>query len=568
MPSMTIRRRLVLAALLVLCAIPQVLAAPQRRTPRLVVILVVDQMRADYVEKFGAQWTGGFRTLMNEGAWFREAQYPYMTMVTCAGHSTIVTGSLPYVHGIVSNAWWDRQTQKSVNCVADAEQGLVSYGAPANGGTSTRNLRVPTLGDELRLQLKTAPRVVTLSMKDYVSTTMAGRAATAATWFNLGAHSWMTSTFFTKTPVPFIADYVKAHPIEQLAGQAWTKVLPDSAYVYDDNGVGEAAPKGWTAMFPHPLEGTPTAPSPNFYQQWEESPYSDRYLGQLAEYAVDTLKLGQQAGTDYLAISFSALDVVGHDFGPRSQEVQDILAHLDRTLDSLIKHLDRSVGRANYVLSLAADHGVAPIPEQLPAFGITGGRIKTTDLLARLNKLLEPALGAGTHAVRISYADLYFAPGVWEKLSANPPLLQSVIDMLRAEPGIAQVYRGEELRQPLAAGDDPIKRAASYSYFPGRSGDLIIVPRPYWLPGTSGTGHGAPYAYDQRVPLFLLGQGIKGGQYLTAASPVDIAPTFAFLAGITLPAPSGRVLNEALEAIPAPGAGVRAQGPAVREKAK
>lgn len=552
---MTFPRRL-LTTLLVSALLFVPASAATRRTPKLIVILVVDQMRADYIEKFGAHWTGGFRKLMNDGAWFRNAAYPYMTMVTCAGHATIATGSYPATHGIISNSWWDRQAGKTVNCVADPAEKLVGYSGEANGGTSTKTIRVATLSDEMRLQLKASPRIVTFSMKDYTATALAGRRATAATWFNTGARSWMTSTAYAATPVPFIADFVKANPIQKAAGQAWTRLLPESAYVYPDAGVAEATPKGWTATFPHPFEGTPDAPHDNFWEQWEESPFSDQYLGRLAEHAIDTLKLGQQEGTDYLAISFSALDLVGHDFGPRSQEVQDVLSRLDRTLDSLIVRLDQKVGRTNYVLALTADHGIPPIPEQLPEFGVTGGRLNTSELVKRLNELLVADLGPGTHVSRQVYNDLYFAPGVWARLTANQSLLQRVIDTIRAEPAVARVYRGDELAQPLAKDEDPLKRAASYSYHPGRSGDLIIIPRPYWLfgSGTTGTSHGAPYSYDQRVPLFLLGQGVKAGQYLTDAGPVDIAPTLAFLTGITLPAPNGRVLTEALGSMPAPGA--------------
>jgi arylsulfatase A-like enzyme len=532
--------------------------APGRRTPKLVVILVVDQMRADYVEKFGSTWTGGLRRLMSEGAWFREAAYPYATTVTCAGHSTIVTGSLPATHGIVSNAWWDRDAARSQNCVADPDQAIVTYGEPSKGaGTSTKNLRVSTLPDELRSQLATPPRVVSISLKDYTATTMAGRKADAATWFSPSLHSWLTTTAFTSAPVPFVADFIRSHPVEADYGKTWAKLLPDCDYVYPDEAAGENEDT-WTRTFPHVLKGKGSQPDATYYVQWDKSPYSDAYLGAMAAYAVDALKLGQGAGTDYLAVSFSALDMVGHDFGPRSQEVQDILAHLDATIGSLLAHLDRSVGQGRYVLSLAADHGVAPIPEQLTALGLAAGRVVGSDLVARLDKALEPTLGPGKHVARLLYTDLYFVPGDWQKIVANPEALRAVMDTLTSTPGVARVFRGDQLADPSATSEDRLERAASWSYFAGRSGDLIVIPRPYWQFASSaaartGTGHGVPYDYDQHVPLFLFGQGIRAGQYLGAAGPMDIAPTLAFLCGITLPAADGRVLNEALGPVPAPG---------------
>ena len=198
-------------------------------------------------------------------------------------------------------------------------------------------------------------------------------------------------------------------------------------------------------------------------------------------------------------------------------------------------------------MALTADHGVAPIPEQARAAGLSGGRLASANLFARINKALEPTLGPGSHVARLSYSDLYFQPGVWEKLRANPDALRAAIDAARAMPGIARVLRADELEHGTPS-PDRIERAAAFNYFPGRSGDLVIVPRPYYLfsTGTTGTGHGTPYGYDQRVPIFLLGQGIRKGQYLSDAAPVDIAPTLAWLCGVTMASADGRVLTEAV----------------------
>jgi predicted AlkP superfamily pyrophosphatase or phosphodiesterase len=552
------------ALLLVLCA-PLAASAP-RRTPKMVVILVVDQMRADYVEKFGQNWTGGLRRLMDEGAWFREAAYPYLTTVTCVGHSTIVTGSLPRTHGIVGNSWWDREAGRSVNCVADAERTLISYGAPARGGTSTRNLLVPALPDELRVQRSIAPRIVTASLKDYTATMLAGRRADAAVWFNATAHTLATSSAYTTAPVSFVESFVKAHPIDAYFGRAWTKLLPEAAYLYADDAPGEATVAKGTNKFPHLLRGPGDKPDADFYTAWQESPFSDEYLGLFAEAAIDAFKLGQGAGTDYLAVSFSALDEVGHDFGPRSHEIQDVLARLDQTVGSLISHLDRAVGRQNYVLAFTADHGVAPIPEQAIELGLTGGRIPAAEMIARVEKALEPSLGSGKKVAGLVANGLYFAPGVFEKLQANPDAMRAALDAVRSTPGVARVFRADEVGRPFAKAEDPIEQAVADNFFAPRSGDFILVTSPnfFFGSGSTGTSHGSAYGYDQHVPLMLLGQGIRAGQYLTASGPMDVAPTIAFLCGITLAAPDGRVLNEALLPFPAPGAGP-APAPAVKK---
>ena len=205
----------------------------------------------------------------------------------------------------------------------------------------------------------------------------------------------MTSSAFTGKPVPWVSRALALAPIEGDYGRTWTKLLPESDYLYADDAEGERAPAGWTRTFPHVLKGAGAAPDEAFYDLWEESPFSDAFLGRLAEASIDALKLGQGRGTDYLAVSFSALDFVGHDFGPRSHEVQDVLARLDRTLASLIAHLDRTVGRDRYVLALTADHGVSPVPEQMAALGLDAGRVVTPDLIARIDRALEPFLGPG-----------------------------------------------------------------------------------------------------------------------------------------------------------------------------
>ncbi len=521
--------------------------------PKLVVLLVVDQFRADYVTRFSGDWTGGLRRLMDEGAAFTQAAFPYMATLTCVGHASIATGSLPRTHGIAANDFWDRAAGKPDNCMADAGTTVVSYGAPVAGiATSTRKMLVPAFPDELRAQIPAPARVVTLSMKDYTATAMAGRRADVAVWGLQASRSLVTSSGFAQAPVRWVAEFAKANPIDADFGKTWTKLLPEAAYQFADDADGERSPGKWGRTFPHVLRGA-GAPGDDFYLEWEASPYSDRYLGKFAETAIDTLSLGRAAGVDYLAISFSALDLVGHEYGPRSHEVQDVLAHLDRTLGSLLAHLDATVGRANYVLALAGDHGVSPVPEQMASLGLGGGRILTPDLFARIDKALEPFLGEGRKVVKNFYGDFYFAPGVDDRLRANPDAMRAAVDAARSMPGVARVFTSGQLASMQGTPADDLTRAVLAGFHPGRSGDLIIVPLPYYqfassASRTSGTTHGSPYQYDRRVPLFMLGKGIKKGSYTGAASPIDIAPTLAYLCGITLPAADGRVLLEALSA--------------------
>ena len=525
---------------------------PER--PKLVVLLVVDQMRGDYVDKFRGQWNGGLKRLVQEGAWFRDAAYPYAATETCVGHATISTGAFPSTHGMVANGWWERETQKMVTCTADPKaknSGYAGFSAKGGDGDSAWRMQMPSFAEELKFQTGNATRVVTFSLKARASITMAGHKGDAATWFEAGG--WVTSNVYGT--MPFIDDYVKAHPAKDDYGKTWTLSLPESAYWYDEKAAGAAVPEGWEATFPHPLRGKAAGNEPDaaFYEQWASSPFAETYLTRLAETAVDSLGLGKGGGTDFLGVSYSSVDYVGHAFGPRSREIQDILVRLDQDLGELFAHLDKKVGRGNYVVALSADHGVVPIPEDMQKTGADAGRLSLAEVQDKIEKALEPFKYPKPGIARITGSDIYFAPGVYDKLKQDRAAMQAVLDAALAQPGVAAVYPAEEL-QDRPATQNPIRSAMADNYFPGRSGDLFIVPKPYWLLDGSplgkarayGTGHGTPYNYDQHVPVLLMGYGIQPGVYQDEVTPADIAPTLASLCGITLASRDGRVLAQAL----------------------
>jgi predicted AlkP superfamily pyrophosphatase or phosphodiesterase len=525
--------------------------------PKLVVILVVDQMRADYVEHFRQQWTGGLARLVNEGAWFRQAAYPYETTVTCVGHTTISTGAFPATSGIVGNTWYERDEEggaKNVACTADSHVKDIGIGGETSGGDSPARLRVDTFSDALREQSGGGTRVVAFSLKARAAITLAGHRADAVAWHDARTGAWATSSFYGTAVPDFLTQYVTAHPVSADYGKTWTPLLPDSAYLYSDPNIdpldGRHAPNGWTTSFPHPLRGLPTdtVPGPAFYTQWDASPFSDAYMARMAGAAVDSLKLGQTASTDFLAVSFSALDEIGHGTGPHSREVQDILANLDRDLGELFTHLDAKVGRGNYVVAFSADHGVAPIPEQAQRDGLGGGRVSTAAIRRAINQLTGESIGDANAVGAFTDEDLSFTTAAYEKLRKKPEALDAILRVIESTPGVSRVFRPEELH-PLPQTPDPILRAASLSYASGRSGDLIVALKPYWIFGETGAGgttHGSANLYDQRVPLLFYGAGIHPGIFLSGASPADIAPTLAYLCGITLARVDGHLVTDAV----------------------
>src|SRR5262245_14054399 len=537
------RRVVVTGAFAVLmAAIPR--AAPDR-TPKLVVVLMVDQFRADYVDRFQRQWNQGLKRLVTSGAWFRRASYPYANTVTCAGHASVATGSVPATHGLILNSWWDRETATNVTCTADSSVTNIGYGKPVPGGDSLARLQTTTLADELRAQLSPASHAIAFSLKARAAAPLGGKHPDAVAWFD-DSGAWTTSTAFTTTPIPEVRDFIAVHPVESDFGKRWDRALPKDAYLYEDPAIGVTAPTGMSASFPHRLNGAGgTAADALFYQQWQSSPFSDDYLVRMALDVATRLHFDMIGSTNLLGISFSALDKVGHDFGPNSHEIQDVLIRLDRTLGTLFAGLDRLVGPGNYTVALTADHGGAPIPERAQAEGLTAGRIETSRVVAALERALEKSFGPGPHVAKYEHTEVYLRPGLARQVTSNPQVIAALDEAVRSVPGVEGLITADALER---TSFDHADRSTAFarSHVAARSGDLTVVYRPYWIDSETGTSHGTAYDYDAHVPVFLYGKGIAGGEYLNDASPIDIAPTLAFLAGITLPRPDGRVLIEAL----------------------
>jgi predicted AlkP superfamily pyrophosphatase or phosphodiesterase len=524
------------------------LTAADGRAPKLLVLIVVDQLRADYLTRFDTHWRSGFRKLLDEGAAFERAQYPYMNTATCPGHATIATGAFPRTHGMVGNGWWHADERRTLECVDDSAARDISYGGGRpTGGHSARKLLTPTMGDELRAQ-RPGARIVTLSLKDRSAIALAGRSADAVTWFEPETRSFATSRAFTAHPVKVVRDFVRRDAPEKDLGRAWTLALAADAYRQRDAAIGERPPPSWTGRFPHLLTGIKGADD-RFFALWQTSPFADAYLGRMAAAMIDGFGLGQQTSTDFLGVGFSSLDAVGHTFGPDSREVEDLLIRLDQTLGALIDHLDARVGRDNYVLALSADHGVAPIA--IP--GSSVGRIAGEDVRERIEEVLTTHFGPlqkGTYVTAIGGMNVHLAPGIYERTTTTPAVWQALEQALLDIPGVSRVLRRDLLS---ATSSDPIIRAAALSHMRGRSGDLLVIPKPYWVffgrNATNAATHGTSYQYDIHVPIIFFGSGIRAGRFADEATPADIAPTLATLTGLRMPHAEGHVLHSALDGV-------------------
>lgn len=540
--------RVRLATLLLCVFAVTVGAQPAAVQPKLVVMVVVDQFRPEFLTTFSAHWRRGFKTLLAEGANFRRAAYPYLYTDTCAGHFTIGTGTLPRTHGMINDDWYDRDARRQFECTADDKSPALSYGAPSKLGNSAVHLKVETLADRLRAR-DTSARVVTVSLKARGAIGLAGHKGDAVTWFDEAASTFLTSTAFAGAPVPAVRQFIAAHPYQASLGATWNLRDAPATYRNRDAGVGERPPAGWSGLFPHVLKGAEGADA-QYARQWQRSGFSDAYLGALALTLVDSFNLGGRNATDFLGVSLSGSDRVGHAFGPHSREYEDIVARLDDVLGDLIETLDKKVGRRNYVLALSADHGVAPV------VGVDGlGRVYGEDVRDRVEEVLTARYGPsadGSHVEWYVTGGVYLRKATRTRLATDPATQRAVQSAVEEIPGVARL-----LYAPAIAADskDPMVRMAALSGNPERAGDFIVVSARNWIATTRGgqdaASHNGPYDYNQRVPLLLLGGAIRPGIYDAAVSPADIAPTLAAVSGASLSTSEGRVLTEALQDRPA-----------------
>jgi hypothetical protein len=403
---------------------------------------------------------------------------------------------------------------------------------------------VPTLADRLRAASPQS-RVVTMSMKPRSSVMLAGHGGTAVTWF-ADSNTWATSTAYTTSLIPEVQAWVTAHPVEAERGAIWNRIYDPSAYSGADDGVGERPPAGWTPLFAHPLAGAPGTRRDRFFDLWERSPFSDAALADMAATLVQSIQLGQRGVVDYLAVGFSALDYVGHAFGPDSHEVQDTLIRLDKSLGEFMTVLDKTVGRDRYTLALSADHGVGFIPEALQAERRDAGRLANADLQKVAEAAMVNAHGPGPHVAHVEYTQLYLTPRARTLVAAKPRALDPLVKALSSVNGVLRVFPSNTLPSKRNS-NDLLERAAALSFFAGESGDVQIVLKPNWInTDSSAATHGSFQPYDQRVPVIFYGDSIRRGRFTDAATPADIAPTLASLVQLNLPGTDGKVLKRAV----------------------
>jgi predicted AlkP superfamily pyrophosphatase or phosphodiesterase len=545
-----------LAAALLLSSGPAANAAPAR--PKLLLVIIVDQFRYDYLIRFRDAYTGGIAGLLKNGAVFADARYPQYPTVTATGHSTVLTGATPSVSGIVGNEWVEREPfiegkvncpladppvtgkqpeNKKVEATADESTCLIG-GDPGLHGASPRRLLVSTLGDELKMAGRQS-KVIGVSFKPRGAILPSGHMADAAYWFAGG--KFVTSTYYMNALPAWADAFNKENPAGKYMSADWLPLdaQPGTAPFCSMAGARVAGEKQ-------------IRPCSNI----DLTPFANILLEEFAEKVIEYEDLGNRRDTDILTVSFSANDILGHIVGPDAPEIRDISIRTDQAIGKLLAFADARLGQGATLAVFTADHGVAPSPRVNKARNMPG---KWLDAEAEVKGPVEAALsarfGTANWVLSSSPGMIYLDYSSESAKKADPAVLRGTVAEVAANiRGIARVFTRDDLLRGLDRADR-IGRAVALGFYGQRSGDVILLPDPYWMFGgksiaffQGGTTHLTPYSYDAHVPLIFLGKGIKAGTYYGPVAVNDIAPTLAAILDVETPSgSSGRILSEIFE---------------------
>lgn len=539
-----------LSALAILFACGIATAAPAPSKPRLVVVISIDQFRADYVDRFADHYLsaksggkiGGFRYLAEQGANFTDAHYSHIPTATGPGHATILTGSIPALHGIVENEWYNRETKKVVYCVDDELSKTV--GGPSKP-MSPRNLLVTTVGDELKMATNGRAKVVGISFKDRAAILLAGHAADTVIWFDTLNGAWVTSDFYANKLPQWVEQINTTKRPDAEVGMTWSPLLPAADYALARKPPFEL--NSPDPVFSHKVDGTGRSK----YRNWTTSPFGQQYVFDTVKAALVNEELGKDEIPDILAVNLATNDYIGHAFGPNSPEVMDISVRTDRMLSDLFNTLDKQVpgGMKNVTVVVTADHGVLPIVEEannpfrLPATRIPDGAIQKS-----VNATLVAKFGAGAWVESVQGQHLYLNHALIESKDLDlSDVGDAVVKALPFIPGVLGGFTAECVSEGEIP-DWPWAKMVTNNLNPRRSGDVFVLESPgsYFGDGT-GTGHGSAWSYDNHVPILMAGFGIKRGVNNETVHVVDIASTLARL--LHIESPTGNVGNPLAKAL-------------------
>ncbi|MCO5230291.1 MAG: alkaline phosphatase family protein [Chitinophagales bacterium] len=519
-----------------------VMAQPNGAQPKLIVNIVVDQMKQDYLFRFWNLYgEEGFKKMVNEGYNFANCQYSYFPTYTAAGHACIGTGTTPSVNGIVGNDWYENNSGEKMYCVSD--KSVQSVGTEtASGQMSPRNLLSSTIGDELRLATNNRSKVFGISLKDRGAILPPGHLANAAYWLDPNEGNFISSTYYMSELPSWVKDFNKKNLVDKYLNQTWktsVSVKTLEKYTEADNSPYENIPKGISSpVFPYQLKELRKDNGDKSLIM--NTPFGNSLLMDFTEALLKNEKLGKMKdkgdAPDLLYVSFSSTDYIGHFFGIRSVEIADTYVRLDKEIASLINLLENQLGKDDFVIVLTADHAAADNPKYLASkkmgTDFFDNNIVKTQLRAYLEKKFGQDLIDG-----YKNSQIYLNKDAIHALNLNEESVkEEIIDFMKFQPGVQKVFSSKLLSDGSITDD--ILKYYSKGYNPLRCGDVFILLQPGWLDmswSQSGTTHGSVYAYDKHVPLLFYGKGIPIGKSYDIVSPSHIAPTLSAMIGISPP---------------------------------
>ncbi|MGN6435639.1 MAG: alkaline phosphatase PafA [Agriterribacter sp.] len=514
--------------------------------PKIIVGMMVDQMRWDYLYRFQNRYTeGGFKRLLREGFTCENTLIDYSPTITACGHTCVYTGSVPAVHGVVGNDWFDRSKGKNIGCVDDESVNIV--GSEGGGtGQSPHNNLTTTITDQLRIATNYQSKTVGVAIKDRASILPAGHAATAAFWFNGKDGNFITSTYYMKELPDWAKRFNEKKMVDQYYNNDWETLYPINTYTlsdaddksYEGTSNGEAKP-----VFPHKLKQF----KGKNYGAVRTTPYGNTLTFDFAKAAIEGYNLGGGKFTDFLAVSFSSPDAIGHTYGPNSIEIEDNYLRLDKELADFFSYLDKRFGKGNYLYFITADHGVSESPGYYLENKMPSGALLDKDFETPLVEGLKEKFGVEKPILSFANYQLYMNWEELDKKGADRKEVERVIkSVLLKAPGIANVLATESLG--TAPIPDYIKNMLIKGYNVKRSGDFVVIPQPTWKGGSlKGATHGTWYPYDAHIPLVWMGWKIKPGSTNRVTGMTDIAPTLAALLHIQMPSGSiGEPIREVI----------------------
>ncbi len=520
------------------------------KKPTLVVGIVIDQMRYDYLTRYYDRYgDGGFKRILNNGFSLENAHYNYIPTYTAVGHTSIYTGTTPNMHGIIGNWWYDKYAHKSIYCVTDTTYATVGSDSKY-GQRSPYRMYTTTITDQLRLAQNMKGKTIGVAIKDRSSILPAGHTATAAYWFDSSPESRViTSTYYMNELPQWVQDFNDSKPSEKYVSKPWETLYDINTYTRSlaDNNPFEETFKGEkTPTFPHDLPGLKDQNGGNGIIK--STPFGNSLTLDLAKAALKGESLGKTKHTDFLAISFSSTDYVGHKYGPDAVETEDTYLRLDKDLGELFTLLDTEVGKGNYTLFLTADHAAAQVPMYLQSIRVPAHYFDSQGFRQFVKDICIKHFTSGNLVENISNHQVFLNKKELERLRLSANQVSEVIanEAINFD-GIYKAVTAKTMQ--TTSFNNGILQTLQNGYNQKFSGDVLLVPYPASIRGhkNGGTTHGSGYSYDTHIPMIFYGNGIKKGRSSERYNIIDIAPTLANLLDIEFPNGStGRIIQEVL----------------------